>query len=114
MPGSFGDLLKQAGLNPSPETDTQPVPEEPTAAEPDTWRASSKVVVRYTRKGHGGKTITEISGIESGQKLLLGELKRELGSGGRVVEDTVVVQGNQVERVARWLESRGVSRVVRG
>ena len=116
MPGSLGDLLKQAGLQPSPDAETA-TPERATSEAPEKparREARGKVVVRYTRKGHGGKTVTEITGIDTGHSLLLTQLKRELGSGGRVVDDTVVVQGNQVERVARWLESRGVSRVIRG
>ena len=80
MPGSLGDLLKQAGLQPSPDAETA-TPERATSEAPEKparWEARGKVVVRYTRKGHGGKTVTEITGIDTGHSLLLTQLKREL------------------------------------
>jgi translation initiation factor 1 len=41
-------------------------------------------------------------------------LKRALGCGGGVERDALVLQGDQRDRAARWLEERGVRKVVRG
>lgn len=112
MGGSFGDLLKKAGLEES-EATAAPAPDQGVEDEEEPLVYGPKLVVRFTRKGHGGKTVTEVRGIVSGHRAVLGRLKRELGSGGRVVDDALVLQGHQVERVARWLESQGVRRVVR-
>lgn len=74
-----------------------------------------KVVVRKVRKGHGGKTVTEIAGIApAAQDELCGELKRALGCGARVEDGVVVLQGELVERAVAWLEKKGATRVIRG
>ena len=73
-----------------------------------------KVVVRHERKGHGGKTVTVVEGILPAARAgLVQELKRKLGCGAREEDGTVVLQGDLVDRAARWLEARG-ARVVRG
>lgn len=111
MTDSLRDKLLKAGLAPSPQTApaTSPDPDSP-----DTPRFASKVVVRKTKRGRGGKTVTIIQGIEQGHQALVLALKRQLGTGGRVDDDEVVLHGDQVERVARWIESQGARRVVRG
>jgi len=110
MAGSFGDLLKQAGL-----AGTAP-PDEPAArvAEPEdaAIHYGSKVIVRKERKGHGGRTITRVSGVLSGHDELARLLKKQLGVGVRAEDETLILQGDQRERVARWLESQG-AKVVR-
>ena len=111
MGGSLGDMLKKAGLEASDKPEELASPVEATDPEPVNY--GPKVVVRFRRKGHGGKSVTEVTGVLSGRETLLAQLKKELGSGGRIVDDTLVLQGNQVERLARWLESRGVKKVVR-
>jgi len=108
---SLADLLKAKGFEASPEADKTEAPAEaPKAVEP---AFAAKVVVRYTKKGRGGKAVTLVTGITAGAEALLARLKKELGVGARVEADALVVQGDQVERVARWLESRGAKKVVR-
>ncbi|MFT6143986.1 MAG: translation initiation factor 1 (eIF-1/SUI1) [Myxococcota bacterium] len=107
---SFADLLKAKGFEASPKSETVEA-EVPVVAEELSFAA--KVVVRYTKKGRGGKAVTLVQGVESGADELLAKLKKELGVGARRDEDELVIQGNQVERVARWLESQGVKQVVR-
>ncbi len=41
-------------------------------------------------------------------------LKRTLGCGGAVEGDAIVVQGDQRERVRKWLEAKGVGKVIAG
>ena len=89
-------------------------PSGPPAAAPG---LPSRAVVRRERKGHGGKTVTRIEqlGLEgAGLGELARELRRDLGCGARSEGEDLLVQGDQVERVATWLEARGVPRVVRG
>ena len=105
---SFADLLKAKGFQASPEPEAV---EAPVVAEELSF--APKVVVRYTKKGRGGKAVTLIQGIVSGSDALLAKLKKELGVGARRDDEELVVQGNQVERVARWLESQGAKKVVR-
>lgn len=107
---SFADLLKAKGFQASPESEMAE-PDKAVVAEELSFAA--KVVVRYTKKGRGGKAVTLVQGIASGADELLAKLKKELGVGARRDDDELVVQGNQVERVARWLESQGATKVVR-
>ena len=72
-----------------------------------------KVTVRASRKGHGGKTVTQILGVTGGQDLLITQLKAGFGVGVRQEGDAIVLQGDQVARLAPWLEKAG-ARVVKG
>lgn len=112
MAGSLADQLRKAGLA-ATEPEDPPAAEAPEPTEEE-LAYGPKVVVRFERKGHGGKTVTRIDGVISGHRVLVDQLKRQLGTGGRVDGDAIVLHGRQVERVARWLESQGVKRVVRG
>lgn len=76
--------------------------------------APARAVVRYERKGHGGKDMTRIEKLELDDKTLtawLKELKGALGCGGIVDERSILVQGDHRERVKTWLEKRGVTRI---
>jgi len=87
----------------------------PTAPPPEA-AAPARAVVRLERKGRGGKEATVIEKLALSPSALEGwanALKRALGCGGCVEGDALVVQGDQRERVARWLEARGVRKVVR-
>jgi translation initiation factor 1 len=86
-------------------------PSPPTAS-------GANVVVQVERKGHGGKTVTRVRGLAPGQVGDLDEaareLRRALGAGARAEDGELVVQGEHVERVERWLGEHGVQNVVRG
>ncbi len=91
-----------------------PPREEPAAT---ATKAPARAVVRLERKGRGGKEATVVEKLQLDPPQLArwaDELKRALGCGGGVEGEAVVVQGDQRERVVRWLESRGVRKVVRG
>jgi translation initiation factor 1 (eIF-1/SUI1) len=78
-------------------------------------RFGEKVVVRLTRKGHGGKTVTIVSGVlPDARDALCTAMKKKLGTGARVDGDDIVIQGEVVDRVVVLLEAEGAKRVVRG
>jgi translation initiation factor 1 len=71
-------------------------------------------VVRIERKGRGGKEATVVEKLGLPADALtrwLEEAKRALGCGGGIEDGALVLQGDQRERVARWLEGRGVRKV---
>lgn len=77
-------------------------------------KAPPKAVVRYERKGRGGKEVTVVEQLALPAAELstwLSELKRALGCGGTVEDGALVIQGDQRERVKAWLEKRGVKKV---
>lgn len=76
-----------------------------------------KLVLRRERKGHGGKTATRIEGLDGHPKdieALAGDIRRAFGCGSAVDGRDIVVQGDQVERLAAWLTGRGAAKVVVG
>jgi translation initiation factor 1 len=113
MSKSFAQLFAEAGVAAS-DPPAADAPAEVVERAPDPVLFADKVVVRHSRKGRGGRTVTLVAGVTSGIEAVIADLKRQLGVGARLDGDEIVIQGDQRERVARWLESRGVSKVVRG
>ncbi len=108
----FEGLRARLGLPDAPEVARDAVPPGPTPAPPAS--APARAVVRFERKGRGGKavTIVERLGLAPGElSAWLGELKRALGCGGQVEGDALVLQGDLRERVRPLLEARGVRKV---
>lgn len=76
---------------------------------------ADKVVVRFTKKGHGGKTVTVVTGVMPAvAQAMCADMKRALGCGARVVDGAIVLQGELVERAVRFVEDKGAVKVVRG
>jgi translation initiation factor 1 len=74
-----------------------------------------KVVVRHTRKGHGGKTVTVVTGVlPHALEPMCGELKRAMGCGARVEDGGIVLQGDLVDRAIAWLDNKGAKKIVKG
>ncbi|MFT4540464.1 MAG: translation initiation factor 1 [Planctomycetota bacterium] len=112
----FGALGALRNSLPGAERPPEAVPKK--SAEPDSEDvASTGVILRRERKGRGGKTITRVDGLplrgaELGSMCL--ELKRSLGCGAAVEDDSLVLQGDQVERGMRALRKLGYERVRAG
>jgi translation initiation factor 1 len=107
--------LAERLLDVRPAPPPRPAPPAPPSkpAKPPPARA----VVRLERKGRGGKEATVIEKLALPPKELAAwsdALKRTLGCGGAVEGDAIVVQGDQRERVRKWLEAMGVAKVIVG
>jgi translation initiation factor 1 len=77
-------------------------------------KGPARAVVRYERKGRGGKEVTLIEQLELKEAELdawLKGLKQALGCGGTRDGATLVLQGDQRERVEALLVGRGVRKV---
>ena len=77
-------------------------------------KGPSRAVVRYERKGRGGKEATVVEQLvlsprERSEWLLA--MKQALGCGGMLEGEALVLQGDQRSRVRAWLQARGVSRI---
>ena len=114
--GAFGALLKGAGLSASDEAIAAAASPEPAAAQkkaPPSPFGPDKIVVRMERKGHGGKTCTAVEGLPAGiQESTAKALRGAMGTGARVEEGRVIVQGDLRDRVAEWLQKQGAKRVI--
>lgn len=100
----FGAL---AGLSVPEGPKRAPVPEKAP-------KGPARAVVRYERKGRGGKEVTVVEQLELKDKELdawLKGLKQSLGCGGTRESDSLVLQGDQRERAKTWLEGKGVRKV---
>ncbi len=91
-----------------------PAQERPPPMAPESAKGPSRAVVRYERKGRGGKEATLIEQLtlsprERAEWLLA--MKQALGCGGTLEGEALVLQGDQRPRVRAWLEGRGVSHI---
>ncbi len=103
----FAGLAGQVGTLP---VQTQ----SPVAAVVSKPAAPVRAVVRYERKGHGGKEMTRVEQLGLSPKELerwLKEAKQGLGCGGSVDGPCLLLQGDQRERLSAWLSKRGVGKV---
>lgn len=103
-------FAKLAGL----KADVPTAPAAPPPAKPAAKPPPARAVVRIERKGRGGKEATVIEKLALPPKELAAwadALKRSLGCGGVVEGDAIAVQGDQRERVRKWLEAKGVGKV---
>jgi translation initiation factor 1 len=94
---------RKACLPPGPAPRAAPAP-----------RGPARAVVRYERKGHGGKEMTRVEQLGLGTKELerwLQEAKQALGTGGVIDKQTLLIQGDQRERLRGWLEKKGVGKI---
>jgi translation initiation factor 1 (eIF-1/SUI1) len=92
-------------------------PPAPAPLPPPRREVRARVTVRRERSGRGGKTVTLAEGPGlAGRDLasLAREAAGALGLGARVESGALVLQGDQRERLARWLAGLGFAQVVRG
>jgi len=118
---AFADLaaLREELGSPEPEP---PSPDRrgvvpPAGQSDDPPTLARRVVVQRERKGHGGKTVTRIRGILATPERraeFARELAKRLGSGAKVQDDEIWVQGDQTERLQDILTQMGAERVVVG
>ncbi|MCB9641367.1 MAG: translation initiation factor [Myxococcales bacterium] len=124
---SLGDLLRKAMPNQAPESSKEPseASTSPAAtktatskqAQPPELKQCRSIVLRHERKGHGGKTVTTLSGIDASPDSLAAlaqKMKKALGCGARVEDNMIVLQGELLERTRTWLEAQGAPNVVLG
>jgi translation initiation factor 1 len=99
---------------PAPMQSASTTPPRATAQAPG---LGGKIVVRFERKGHGGKTVTIVSGVGGGSRVveeLASEMKKALGCGARVEDGDIVLQGDLVPRAIAFLEKKGAVNLVDG
>jgi translation initiation factor 1 len=96
---------------PSPAKQTPAPAKQGPAKKPN---VPARAVIRYERKGRGGKEVTVVEKLALPPKLLeewLKSLKTSLGVGGVIEGDTLVLQGDQRDRLRALLEKRGIPQI---
>lgn len=82
-------------------------PASPPKEPPPPAGTLGEPIVRRERKQRRGKTVTRVSrlGLDAaGLPALARELAKALGCGAKVEGEDIVLQGDQIERSAAWLE----------
>ncbi len=90
---------------------------QPTATKPTEKKPPPRAVLRYERKGRGGKEVTLIEQLalsEAELEAWCRDARKALGCGGSVEGDAIALAGDQRKRLGEWLTSRGVKKVVGG
>lgn len=102
------DALR-AKLPPGPAPGPQKLPPKPIEKKPP-----ARAVVRYERKGRGGKEVTVVDKLELKANELeqwCGELKAAMGCGGFVDGETIVLQGDLRTRLPAALGAKGIAKI---
>lgn len=102
--GSFADLLRAQGLAPAAEA---PAPTPAEAPAPAEEAVTGVARLRRDRKNRRGKTVVLVEGLSGALGPLAKALRKRLGAGATVESEVIVVQGDQVERVAEALRALG-------
>jgi translation initiation factor 1 len=106
----------RGSLPPAPAPPPAPESAGPPEASASVTRIA-RAVVRMERSGRGGKEVTVIAQLglaDDARAEWLKALKSQLGCGGVVEGDTLVLQGDHRKRVGAILTARGVKKVVVG
>jgi translation initiation factor 1 len=93
----WGDLRKSG----------QPPAKKPSASLPPNQQT---IYLHRESKGRGGKTVTLIKGLKlspDDMKDLARQIKQACGVGGTLREDVIEIQGDQREKIAPLLKSKG-------
>jgi translation initiation factor 1 len=77
-------------------------------------KGPTRAVLRYERKGRGGKEVTLVEQLAldaAGLEAWCRDARKALGCGGSVEGGALVLAGDQRARLAAWLAARGVTQV---
>ena len=73
-----------------------------------------KLKVSLDKKQRAGKVVTLITGFEGKEEDMLNlskQLKSVCGTGGSVKNDTIIVQGDNKQKIFQWLQKNGYGQV---
>jgi len=70
--------------------------------------------IERDRKKRKGKTVTVITGLKGNLKQLQKELQQHCGAGGSLKQNTMEIQGDHRDKIAAFLNNRGIKTKFRG
>lgn len=108
--GIFGEAALSLGFS-SSHGQEDDMPPEPHTPQPGLDLSGQRAGLRIERKGRRGKTVTVIEGMtlsQDGLSLLAKDLRKAMGCGSSVEGASIVLQGDNRERIGSWLRTKGV------
>ncbi len=96
----------------STDPDWKPESEKTINKEPE--QTGQTAYIERDRKQRKGKTVTVISGLSGDLKPLQKELQKLCGAGGALKQNVIEIQGDQREKIASFLQTRGFKIKFRG
>jgi len=99
-------VYREFGAGEQPEDDKLDLPPQ-----------QQNVRVQVTRRGKGGKTVTEITGFQTTDEILTKitkQLKNQCGTGGTWKEQAIEIQGDHSQKILQMLLSLGYKAKVSG
>lgn len=102
------DLSALGGLVFSTNNDWQEQEEDTQKGAKDLTGA--KLILRYETAHRGGKKVTIVTRFEGNEeqlKDLAKALKQHCGTGGSIVDDEIVIQGDNRQKIKTYLRSKG-------
>jgi translation initiation factor 1 len=112
----FAELAARRDALP-PFPDLEKADEAVSATAKELSRGPLRAVLRLTHKGRGGKEVTLVEKLglpDDELERWCKDLKTALGCGGAAEGGSLVLQGDQRERLPALLEARGVSKITVG
>ena len=73
-----------------------------------------KLNVALDKKHRAGKTVTLVTGFEGNEDdlhELAKQLKSFCGTGGSIKNNSIIIQGDNREKILQWLQKRGYTQV---
>ena len=88
-----------------PDHQEEEVPEE---VRPNVWMQDEPLLCKYEKRNGQPVTVIEgYNGADSDFKILSKELKTQLGVGGAVKNDTILIQGDYRDKIMALLKEKG-------
>jgi translation initiation factor 1 len=75
------------------------------------------VRIQVTRRGRGGKTVTEVTGFQTTTEILARltkQLKNQCGAGGAAKEQAIEIQGDCSQKILQFLVGLGYKAKISG
>jgi len=99
-------VYREFGVGEQPEEDRVDLPPQ-----------QQNVRVQVTRRGKGGKTVTEVTGFQTNDAVLTQltkQLKNQCGTGGTWKDQAIEIQGDHSQKILQILLSMGYKAKISG
>jgi translation initiation factor 1 len=94
-------------------TDKNLMKEAEEVQQPTLTPENQLLKVQKSTKHRGGKTVSVILGFEGSlenMEALCKKIKAHCGTGGAAKDDEIIIQGDHLQKIVKWLHSNGYTK----